>query len=109
MGTRHPPTHPRRRRSGARCPVGLLVLEIPDGAGKNGAYGEPALSGATATRSRLAAAGKGRRSALPNAGSAEPGPPAQRAPQTPSSAVAIRSTGLGSSSQRGIDRQGEFV
>lgn len=40
MGTGCPPIHPRRRCSGARCPAGLSVLDIPDGAGENSAYRE---------------------------------------------------------------------
>lgn len=68
--------------------------------------------------SQRAAAGRGRRSAVPSAGSAgprgaqpcpSPAPRAQRAPQIPGGSVAVRSRDLGRSSQSSLDRQGEFV
>lgn len=81
MGTGRAPTHPRRQRSGARCPVGLLALEIPDEAGI-----------------------QGRRRALPSASGPAPAttttppPRAQRALQIANGSVAIRNTRFGEQS-----------
>lgn len=120
-GTR---VRPRRRGEAGR-PAGPLALDVPDGTGENGAHRQPALSSATATRSRRAAAGRGRRQGrrggarCPTRGTPSPAgrsrararPPGPKGPRKSRavSSVALRDAGLGSGSQSGLDRQGEFV